>query len=174
MALLISRFAGKEKRLALGNYPIITLKEARERRDDARKLLANDVAPGQVRKATKLSLTQGGLDSFEVVAREWIEKFSVNWVDSHGGRILRRLERDIFPWLGAKSVSQINAPELLQVIRRIEKRGTLETAHRVLQNCGQVFRYAVATGRAEKDITPLPARCRAPTQGQTHGHHHRS
>jgi len=143
------RFDGKEKLLSLGVYPDISLKDARERRDDARKLVANGVDPSENRKAEKLA--RGGGNCFEVVAREWYAKYSTNWSADHGGRIIRRLERDIFPWIGGKPIAGVTAPELLSVIQRIEKRGALETAHRALGNCGQVFRYAVATGRAERD-----------------------
>ena len=89
--------------------------------------------------------------SFEAVAREWFTKHSSNWTTRHANLILRRLERDIFPWMGSRPVASITAPELLTAVRRIEQRGALDTAHRVLQNCGQVFRYAVATGRAQRD-----------------------
>ena len=143
------RFNRKEKRLSLGVYPDVSLKDARERRDDARKLVANGVDPSENRKAQKEA--KGGGNCFEVVAREWYAKYSTNWSSDHGDRIIRRLERDIFPWMGEKPIGGIAAPELLSVVQRIEKRGALETAHRALGNCGQVFRYAVATGRAERD-----------------------
>lgn len=145
------RFGGKEKRLSLGVYPDVSLKDARERRDEARKLLANEVDPSENRKAAKAAKVEQSSNSFETVAREWYAKHSPNWSSNHGNRIIRRLERDIFPWVGGKPIAEINAPQLLEVIRRIEQRGALETAHRALQNCGQVFRYAVATGRAERD-----------------------
>jgi integrase len=90
-------------------------------------------------------------NSFELVAREWFSKHAPNWKDNHSDKIIRRLEVDIFPWLGARSVGEITAPELLAAIRRIESRGALETAHRALANCGQIFRYAIATGRAQRD-----------------------
>jgi integrase len=147
------RFGGREKRLALGVYPDVSLKDARERRDEARKLLANGVDPGEMKKAAKRSTAEASANSFEAVAREWYAKFSPAWTESHGGRILHRLERDIFPWLGTRPISQITASELLTALRRIENRGAVETAHRAMQNCGQVFRYAVATGRAERDPT---------------------
>jgi len=145
------RFGGKEKRLSLGVYPDVSLKDARERRDDSRKLLANSIDPGENRKAKKAAKVERATNSFEVIAREWYAKHSPNWSASHGDRIIRRLERDIFPWIGGKPIADITAPQLLEVIRRIEQRGALETAHRALGNCGQVFRYAVATGRAERD-----------------------
>ncbi len=145
------RFDGKEKLLSLGIYPDVGLKGARERRDTARKLLADGIDPGVNRKAQKAAREDRATNSFELVAREWYEKFSTNWVDAHGSRIIRRLERDIFPHLGGRPVAEISAPELLAVVRRIENRGALETAHRALGNCGQVFRYAIATGRAQRD-----------------------
>ena len=132
-------------------YPDINLKAARKRRDDARQKLANGIDPGEARKAEKIA--QAGAESFEAIALEWYAKFSPGWVVSHGGRILRRLERDIFPWIGKRPIAELKAPELLTVLRRIESRGALVTAHRAMQNCGQIFRYAVATGRAERDPT---------------------
>lgn len=141
------RVAGKEKLLSLGVYPYVTLKSARELRDDARRELAGGVDPSAKRKAEKVAEA----DSFEAVAREWFAKFSANWAGTHSEKIIRRLEADIFPWLGSRSVGQITAPELLTCVRRIEGRGALDTAHRALQNCGQIFRYAVATNRAERN-----------------------
>ncbi len=147
------RFDGKEKLLSLGVYPDISLKEARERRDEARKLLANDIDPSANRKNQKAARVEHAANSFEVVAREWFTKQAVNWSKSHATRIIRRLERDIFPWMGGSPIAEITAPQLLKVIQRIEERGILETAHRALGNCGQVFRYAIATGRAERDVS---------------------
>lgn len=146
------RFAGKEKRLSLGVYPTVSLKEARDKRDEARRLLTNGTDPSENRKAKKAANKEEAY-SFEVVAREWLAKYSPNWSMTHADRVKRRLERDIFPWLGSKPVSVIIPLQLLEVIRRIEDRGALETAHRALNNCGQVFRYAVATGRAVRDIS---------------------
>ena len=145
------RFGGKEKRLSLGVYPDVSLKDARERRGEARKLLANGTDPSENRKAQRAATVDRAANSFEVVAREWFSKFSLNWSDNHSGKNIARLERDIFPWIGGKPIADIGAPELLKVIRRIEERGALDTAHRALGNCGQVFRYAIATGRAERD-----------------------
>ncbi len=145
------RFGGKEKRLSFGVYPDVNLKAAHKRRDEARQRLADGIDPGEARKAEKIA--QAGAESFEAVTREWHAKFSPGWVASHGDRILRRFEKDLFPWLGKRSMLEIKAPELLAVLRRIENRGALESAHRAMQNCGQVFRYAVATGRAERDPT---------------------
>lgn len=146
---LAYRFEGKQKLLALGRYPDVSLKVARTRRDEAKALLATGVDPGAARKAQKSSAS--GADSFETVAREWFAKFSPGWVPAHGERIWRRFEKDIIPWLGARPIKEITPPELLAVLRRIEERGALETAHRAKQECGMVFRYAIATGRAERD-----------------------
>jgi len=145
------RFDGKEKRLSMGVYPDVSLKGARERRDEARRLLADGIDPSEHRKALRTARVDMAANSFEVVAREWFAARVATWSASHADRIIRRLERDIFPWIGGKPVSEIGPPELLAVVRKIEKRGALETAHRALSNCGQVFRYAVATGRAERD-----------------------
>lgn len=147
------RFGGKEKLLALGKYPDVSLKDARERRDEARKLLANEVDPSENRKQQKSAKAERSANSFEVVAREWIAKNTPTWAASHASKIIRRLEMYVYPWLGGKPIADITAPDLLALARRIESKGAIETAHRALQNCGQVFRYAVATGRAERDPT---------------------
>lgn len=147
------RFGGKEKRLAIGTYPEIALADARNRREEARKLLANGGDPGEVKKAQKAAKADRDANSFEVIAREWFARFAPTWTASHGDRIIRRLERDVFPWIGGRPIVEVRAPDLLACLRRIEERGALETAHRALQNCGQVFRYAVVSGRAESDIS---------------------
>ncbi len=145
------RYNGKEKRLSLGVYPDVPLKVARNKRDEARKLLAAGTDPSENRKAIKSGRMERAANSFEVVAREWFAKYSPNWAKTHADKIIQRLERDVFPWLGGRPVADIAAPELLAAMRRIEARGALESAHRTLSNCGQVFRYAVATGRAARD-----------------------
>jgi len=145
------KFDGKEKLLSLGVYPDVGLKEARQRRDDARKLLANGIDPGENRKAMKAVKQDRAANSFEVITREWYGKHAPNWAEHHGDRIIRRFERDIFPWIGGRPIADVTAPELLATMRRIEIRGAVETAHRALGNCGQVFHYAIATGRATRD-----------------------
>jgi integrase len=145
------RFDGKENRMSLGVYPDVSLKDARDRRDEARKLLANGVNPGENRKAQKSARADGMANSFEVVAREWFAKHSPTWAANHSRGILSRFERDVFPWMGSHPIADITAPDILAVVRRIEGRGTLETAHRTLSNCGQVCRYAIATGRATRN-----------------------
>ena len=143
------RYANKRKTLAIGVYPTVTLKDAREKRDEARRLLAEDIDPGEHRKVTKASKVLQAENSFEAVAREWFTKFKPTWTDGHAERIIRRLERDIFPWLGGHPIADIEAPELLTNLQRIERRGAIETAHRAMQNTSQIFRYAIATGRAK-------------------------
>lgn len=147
------RHQGRRKTLALGVYPAIGLAAARDRRDEARKLLAAGVDPGETKRAQRAAGTEQAANSFEVIAREWHAKFSPQWVPSHSDKILSRLERDLFPWIGRKPIAALTAPELLACIRRVEGRGALETAHRALHNAGQVFRYAIATGRAERDVS---------------------
>ena len=115
--------------------------------------MAREIDPSEHRKAPKAARPERSANSFEAVAREWFLKHSPHWATSYSGRMLRRLERDIFPWIGDKPIAVIRAPELLAVVRRIEQRGAMEMAHRALRTCGQVLRYAVATGRAERDPT---------------------
>jgi len=145
------RFDGKHKSLSMGVYPDVSLAKARERRDEARKLLADGIDPSKNRKAQKAARADRNANSFEVVAREWFAKFKPNWVEAHSDKVIRRLERDVFPWIGGDPIAEVRAPDLLACLRRVESRGTVETAHRALQSCGQIFRYAVATGRAERD-----------------------
>jgi integrase len=147
------RFNGKEKRLALGVYPDVSLALARDRRQDARKLLADGVDPSENRKAVKAAKNANTENSFEVVAREWLSSHMANKAASHREKVIRRFELYLFPWLGSKPIQDISAPQVLEAIKRIEKLGILETAHRALQTCGQVFRYAVQTGRAIRDVT---------------------
>ena len=147
------RFEGKRKTLALGVYPETTLKEAREKREAARKLITDGVDPNENKKAIKASKSESALNSFEVIAREWGAKHVNNW-DDKNNRSKRMLEKNVFPWLGNKPIIDILPMDILSCLRRVEDRGTIETAHRTLQICGQVFRYAVATSRVDRDITP--------------------
>ena len=147
------RFGGTEKLLTLGAYPQTTLADARKKRTEARSLLDKGIDPGAIKKAQKAADTEE-TETFEVIAREWHDKFSPTWAASHADKILRRLDLYIFPWLGNKPIRSITAPELLACLRRLEEKGTLDTAHRAKQNCGQVFRYAIATGRADRDPSP--------------------
>ncbi|TGD74152.1 DUF4102 domain-containing protein [Mangrovimicrobium sediminis] len=145
------RYAGKEKSLALGVYPEVSLKEARRAHQKARDRLTENTDPGEVRKVEKLTRHLASAESFEAIAREWFATRMVEKSVSHRERTLRALEKDLFPALGNRPIAAINAPELLAALRRIESRGAVETAHRAKQTAGQVFRFAVATGRAERD-----------------------
>ena len=146
------RFAGKEKRLSLGVYPDISLKEARAARDEARRLIAQGVDPSARRKEISRQRVVDAENSFEVVAREWFQKQAPIWSDIHQKNVISKLEKNIFPYLGHDTVAAVSAPNLLRVLRKIEERGAIETAHRTLSICGQVFRYAIATARAERDV----------------------
>jgi len=144
------RFGGKYKLLALGAYPEISLLYARQKRDEARRQLAKGIDPGAIRKAQKQAKTEE-TETIEVIAREWHEKFKSKWTEGHALKIMRSLELDVFPWIGTRPIKDIKAPELLTVLRRIESRGVLEGAHRVRGLCSMIFRYAVSTGRAERN-----------------------
>ena len=158
------RYGGKRRTLSMGIYPHVSLKEARAKRGEARKQLATGGDPSAIRKAQKAAEA----DSFEAVAREWFGKHAPRWVPGHSSKIIRRLERDVFPQIGVRPVSKVTAPELLAVIRRIEARGAVETAHRALQNCGQLFRYAIATGRAARDPAADLRGALSPGKGKHH------
>lgn len=145
------RLNGKEKRMSLGVYPDVGLVDARDNREAARKLVAAGVDPAEHRKAVKVAQVESTENTFEAIAREWFGSFSKHWVAAHADKIIRRLELNVFPYIGARPVKAITAQELLMVLRRVESRGANETAHRAMQVCGRVFRYAVATGRAERD-----------------------
>lgn len=146
-------FDGKEKLLSLGTYPDISLSQARQKREDSKKLLAIDIDPSENRKQTKANNKLNIENSFELVAREWWQSHMKSKADSHKEKVIRRFELYLFPWIGKKPISSITAPQMLETLRRIEKQNKLETAHRTLQTAGQVFRYAVQTGRAIRDIT---------------------
>jgi integrase len=149
------KYIGKPKLLSMGVYPDISLAMARARRDEARKLLAQDppIDPNEVKKAKKQALYGKHENSFEALAREWAESYFIHKSDSHKERTLRRLEIYIFPWLGNKPIADITAPEVLQVVKRPQNQSKLETAHRTLQAVGQVMRYAVQNGKALRDVT---------------------
>ena len=145
------RFGGKEKRLALGVYPDVSLKKAGRRHDEARKLLDDGIDPSEVKRAQKLAQADLASNSFEVVAREWYAKQKPKWAETYSTRVLRALERNLFPYLGNRPIASITAPDLLAALRKVEHRGAVEIAHRIKQTAGQIFRYGVATGRAERD-----------------------
>lgn len=147
------RFAGKQKTLALGPYPEVTLEAARKARDAARLLLRDGTDPGMVRKVDKLTARHKSENTFEAVAREWHGKYKATWTEHTAHKNIRILEINIFPWLGSRPIGDVTAPELLAVIRRVEERGLLDTAHRLRYTTGQVFRYGIATGRCGRDLS---------------------
>jgi len=156
------RFGGKEKSISLGEYPRLTLQEARKAAFQAKAQRLRGIDPAQAKqdeieknrkKYLPATPAEDSGDTLEVVALEWFEKFKGEWVDSHASKIIRRMERDLFPRLGSRSIVSIKPIDLLEALRKVEERGSIETAHRLLQNCGQVWRYATATGRIDRDIT---------------------
>lgn len=145
------RFGGKEKRLALGNYPLVSLKEAREGCDKARKARGEGEDPVQARRVAKVINKAASAQTFEAVAREFFETKKGGWSPKYAARWIERMEKDLFPHIGVMPVGNITAPLLLDVLRRVEKRGAIETAHTLRQTAGQTLRYAVQTGRAERN-----------------------
>ena len=148
------RFDGKEKRLALGIYPDVGLKDARDRRDLARKLLADGIDPGQHRKATKATREALAGNSFEIICREWLLNKRNNIEEAQYKKALARQEKDVFPWLGSRPITDISSPDVLAVLRRIDARGARYPAHKAKSEISQCFRYAIATGRADRDPCP--------------------
>lgn len=142
-------FDGKEKMLSLGTYPDVPLAFARERRDEARRLVAAGVDPGAARKAEKATRRENASNTFEALAREWHAKNAGAWTPDHAQRILRRLEVNVFAFLGMRPVRDITVPEIVETLARMEDRGLTDTAHRARNDVQQVFRYAVATGRTD-------------------------
>jgi integrase len=147
------RNAGKEYRLALGSYPTVGLTAARRARDAAKLKKSEGIDPIQAKKVERLKAINPAGDSFEVVALEWFEKQEPHWSEAHAVRAKRQFERDLFPWLGARRLADIEPVELLATLRKIEERGAVETADRGLMLARQVWRYGVATGRVSRDIT---------------------
>lgn len=147
------RFAGKQKTLALGVYPAVSLGEARKRRDKAREQLANDIDPSTAKHTEKQAKAELIANTFERVARDWLVKTKADRADITQGKVTAWLEKDIFPQLGKKPISTIGPRDVLAMVRKVEAREAFDTAHRIAQLCGQVFRYAVANGSAERDVT---------------------
>ncbi|ELM3657489.1 tyrosine-type recombinase/integrase [Edwardsiella piscicida] len=143
------RFAGKPKMISLGVYPTITLADARSRRDEARKLVAEGKNPSEVRKEQKIAFQTESESAFEKIATEWHQMKSAKWSEGYASDIMEAFQNDIFPYVGTRPVGEIKPLELLNVLRKIEKRGALEKMRKVRQRCSEVFRYAIATGRAE-------------------------
>ncbi|HQQ62097.1 MAG TPA: integrase arm-type DNA-binding domain-containing protein [Pseudomonadales bacterium] len=147
------RYAGKENRLALGVYPDVSLKTARRKKTEAKQLLDNGADPGNHRRQNRLAAKAASNNSFGSIAEEWLEKQQKTWSVSHTTRTRWLLGNHLLPWLAKRPISEVTTPELLSVLRRIEQKGIVETAHRAKQTCGQIFRYAIATGRADRDPT---------------------
>jgi len=147
------RFSGKAKTLALGTYPEVSLLKARQRRDKARELLADGVDPSAEKKATKQAGIAAAANTFEVVAREWLDKTKNDRMASTHGKVTTWLEKDVFPFIGKMPISTLGPRDVLGALRHMEGRGALDSVQRVKQICGQVFRYAVASGSAERDVT---------------------
>ncbi|MDH5299400.1 MAG: integrase arm-type DNA-binding domain-containing protein [Desulfobulbaceae bacterium] len=164
------RFKGLEKKLSLGAFPEISLANARQKRDEARELIAKGTDPSAAKKEQEAAILREQ-ETFEVVAKEWHAKFKPQWAEATANSILAMLARDVFGEIGGKPLAEINAPVLLALFRRIEARGAAYTAHRVRGLCGQIFRYGVATGRCDRDpsadlrgaITPIKTKHRAAT-----------
>lgn len=169
------RYAGKEKRLALGVYPAVTLAHARTRRDDARKLLANGVDPSEIKQTQKKQNKIAIENSFEAIAREWHALNTPRWTANHAYDVLRSLEKEIFPAFGDAPISAIDAPTVLDAIRKIEGRKAFDVAGRVLQRVRVVFAYAIASGRARHNpaaeiigaLAPRPKRNTTPQSSRT-------
>ena len=149
-------FVGKEKLLALGVYPEISLADARERRAQARKVIAAGIDPGEVKKEAKRLAVLNGDNTFEAVAREWHENRRSKWTPKHAQHILKRMETNVFPKLGYRPIADITSSELLSVLREVEHRGALDLTHRLLQICGQIFTYAVVTTSAQQPARRHP------------------
>lgn len=145
------RFGGKERRLMIGSYPDVSLKDARERRNAARTLLANGRDPGIEAQRAKVERTLAAANDFETAARAWFELQKGRWTPIHASDVINSLEKEVFPWIGRLPVKEIDEPMLLSVLRKVERRGAIETAHRVRQRISAVFVHAIAEGMAARD-----------------------
>lgn len=146
------RYAGKEKRIAIGVYPTVTAKQAREKAQDEKRKLSDGRDPLAERKAEKLISREAAANSFEAIAREWMIRQAPEVSANHLAKVLGRLEKNLFPWIGDRPIAELAAPELLATLRRVEARGAIHTAKRLLQYAGQILRYGIATGRCQRDI----------------------
>lgn len=147
------RYAGKRKTLALGVYPETSLKEAREKRDEARKLLSNDIDPLEAKKAKKLQLLKEADNAFEIIAAEWYQKMKSKWSEDHAKRKWLLLEKNVFPTFGKSPINKITSKELLNLLDAMQNRGAIENAHKVKGICSEVFRYGIRTDRCDQDPT---------------------
>jgi len=149
---LAYRFMGKQKLLVIGPYPEVSLRDARERKTEAKRLLLDHIDPSAAKQEAKAAAASAVRNSFELVAREWFEKYSGGWTQSYKDRVLHRLEHEVFPYLGKRPIKSISASEFLAVLRKVENRGAISAAHLALRECGRIFRYAIVTDRTERDI----------------------
>lgn len=161
------RYAGKEKLQALGKYPAVSLSEARNRREEGKTLLADNVDPGEVKRIEKQRREVQAADTFEAVARDWFDRHLSKKAVSTKAKVISRMERFALPYIGNRPISEITAPDILLLVRRVETNSSLDTAHRVQQEIGQIIRYAIQTGRAVSDPTPA-LRGALPPVKQTH------
>lgn len=161
------RYAGKEKRLSFGSYPTVGLADARQCRDDAKKLLADNIDPSEVKRIEKQQREIISSNSFEAVARDWFDRHLSKKAETTKAKVTSRMERFVLPYIGKRPISELTAPDILAVVRRVETHGSLDTAHRVQQEIGQIIRYAIQTGRAVSDPTPS-LRGALPPITQTH------
>lgn len=146
------RFAGKQKLLSISPYPTVGLREARDKREEAKKQLLANIDPSGAKREAKATAAEAALNSFEVVAREWFGRYSASWTPAYRRYMMQRLEKNIFPYMGKRPIGSITARELLGVLRRAEERDALSVVHLALRECGRIFRYAIITGRAERDV----------------------
>ena len=160
------RFSGKEKRLAFGVFPIVTLAEAREMRNQAKKILAAGSDPGEIKKEEKAIQKLNTGNTFEAIAREWHTSKADRWSLRYRDEIIDTFEKDIFPYIGKRPIAEIKPLELLETLRKMEKRGALEKMRKVRQRCGEVYRYAIITGRAEYNPAPDLASALTPPKKQ--------
>ncbi|WP_241331679.1 tyrosine-type recombinase/integrase [Burkholderia cenocepacia] len=145
------RFGGKEKRYSLGVYPEVTLATARKKRDEAREKLAAGIDPGEAKKAEKRASLLAAAHSFEVVARGWMDERKTTVEPAQHVKTLARMENDVFPWLGKRPIAEIDAPEILVVLKRVDGRGARFTAHRIRSEISRVFRYGIKEGHCKAD-----------------------
>ena len=147
-------YLGSEKRISLGPYPLVTLAEARDERDKAKKLLLQNIDPSEAKRDVKRLIVRNAANTFEVIAREWHERQLEKWSAGYAEKIMCSFRMNVFPYIGNRAIGSITPPDFLNdCLRRIEERGALDIARRVKQQCGQVFRYGVATGKCERDPT---------------------
>ena len=147
------RFEKRQYLLTFGEYPYISLKDARNKREEAKTLIAQGINPSIHKKAILAAKVSEETDTFEIIAREWFAKHSLTLVESHSKKILSRLEKQLFPFFGSTNIRAVEAADILKAVQHAERRQAVETAHRLVQLCGQVFRYAIVTGRAKHDVS---------------------